>query len=76
MFIVSQNRDIVVNVDNTTNIYIENGNKVMARMVDSEEVVLGFYVCEAKTVFEEMLKKVFPPYTQMCKCSVYYMPEE
>ncbi len=63
MFIITKDREIVVNVDNTTNIYIENGNRIMARMVDSEDVILGFYVDGAKRVFEEMLSKVFPPAT-------------
>lgn len=63
MFIIAKDREIVVNVDNITNIYIENGNRIMARMVDSEDVILGFYVDGAKRVFEEMLSKVFPPTT-------------
>lgn len=63
MFIVTKDREIVVNVDNITNIYIENGNRVVARMVDSEEVILGFYADGAKRVFEEMLSKVFSPTT-------------
>ena len=61
MFIVSKDREVVVNADNTTNIYIENGNKILARMVDSEEVVLGFYVTGAKSAFEKMLNAIFIP---------------
>lgn len=67
MFIVSKDREIVVNTDNITNIYIANGNKIMAHMVDSEEIMLGIYVKGAKAVFEEMLKNVFPPDTLIFK---------
>lgn len=63
MFIVSQNRDIVVNVDNITNIYIENENIIIARAVDSEEIFLGMYHNKTNEVFKEMLKNVFPPST-------------
>ena len=63
MFIISQDKETIVNVDNVTNIFIVNGNRVAARMVDSEEIILGFYVAGAKKVFDEMLKTVFPPVT-------------
>ncbi len=68
MFIVSKDREIVVNVDNVTNVFMQNGNRIIARTVDSEEVLLGLYVRGgAKDVFEDMLKKVFPPDTLIFK---------
>jgi len=67
MFIVSKDRDVVINMDNATNVYIENENLIMARMVDSEEIVLGRYLEHAEDVFREMLKNVFPPATLIFK---------
>lgn len=67
MFIVSKDRDIVVNVDNVTNIFMNTEYKIVARMVDSEEVVLGIYADGAYKVFVEILKKVFPPATLIFK---------
>ncbi len=63
MFIISQKRDTVVNVNNITNIYIENENRIIARAVDSEEIFLGMYHNKTNEVFKEMLSKVFPPAT-------------
>lgn len=68
MFIVSKDREIVVNVDNVTNIFMQNENRIIARTVDSEEVLLGLYVGGgAKGIFEDMLKNVFPPTTLIFK---------
>lgn len=67
MFIISQNRDVVVNVNNITNIYIENENRIIARAVDSEEIFLGMYLSRTNEVFKEMLLKVFPPTTLIFK---------
>jgi len=61
MFIVSNDRGTVVNADNVTNIFTVNGNRIVARMVDSEEVIIGEYKEKAEIVFKEMLKNVFPP---------------
>lgn len=63
MFIVSKDRDVVINMDNVTNIYIENGNNIMARAVDSEEILLGRYINCAYEIFADMLQKAFPPAT-------------
>lgn len=66
MYIISQNRGMVVNADNITNIYI-GGGQITARMVDSEEVILGKYKERVGSVFEEMLKNMFPPDTLIFK---------
>lgn len=60
MFIVTQDKEVVVNANNLTNIYISNGN-IMARMVDSEVVVLGAYVGRAKEILAKMLDDIFIP---------------
>lgn len=61
MFIVSKDRDVVVNIDNITNLYIENGNNILARTVDSEEILLGRYLDHAGDVFKELLGNIFVP---------------
>lgn len=66
MFIVSQDRGMVVNADNVTNIFM-SGSRLVARMVDSEEAILGDYKDRVGNVFEEMLKNVFPPSTLIFK---------
>lgn len=62
MFIVSQDRRIIVNADNITNIYI-SGDRILAHMIDSEEILLGSYENGRKTkeVIEEMLNAILAP---------------
>lgn len=61
MFIVSKDRDMLINMDNVTNIYIENRSRIMARTVDSEEIVLGVYSNRADEIFSEVLDTMFIP---------------
>lgn len=61
MFIVSKDRDVLINVDNVTNIYIENRSRIMARAIDSEEILLGVYANQADEVFAEVLGNIFIP---------------
>lgn len=61
MYIISQDREVVINTDNTTNIFIEKGTRITARMVDSEEVALGVYINGATEIFQKMLKECFSP---------------
>lgn len=52
MLIVSSNRDVIVNVDNVTNIYIhKDGNKIACeKMYNSPHTTLGIYDSKEKCI--------------------------
>lgn len=63
MFIVSADRNNIVNVDNVVSIGID-GKKILA-MTAVDDIILGSYRNEerSKEIYAVMLKEVFPPST-------------
>lgn len=62
MFIVSQNRREIVNVDTVRRFYVYR-NTIVAQYRPGEEADLGKYdtYTRANEVFAQMLREVFPP---------------
>lgn len=67
MFIVDFERGEVVNIDNSTSIYLDE--KKIYAVTTVRDIVLGEYETpdRAKEVFKEMLDKVFPQNTFVCQ---------
>lgn len=66
MFIVNQNRNMMVNADHITHVYIENNTRIVAGTSRGGDIVLGNYKncnceCRADEVFKEMLSNMFVP---------------
>lgn len=68
MFIVTQKRDMVLNVDNVVSVEID-GTKIMA-VARTNDYVIGAYKDQdrAKEVFNDMLKTIFQPVIVMKNC--------
>ena len=62
IYIVMQNRNSILNVDNVVQIYTED-SCIMALLFDGNMLCLGSYKDHerAKDVFSKMLKECFPP---------------
>lgn len=66
MFIINQDRNVMVNADHIIYVYIENNTRIVAETSSGEEIVLGNYKncnceCRADEVFKEMLLNMFIP---------------
>ena len=66
MFIINQDRNVMVNADHITHVYIENNTRIVAETSRGEEIVLGNYKncnceCRADEVFKDMLSNMFIP---------------
>lgn len=64
MFIVNQDRNEIVNADNVTHIFIENGKRIMAETTAANCITLGVYEevnDRAYDVFNKMIDAMFIP---------------
>lgn len=64
MFIVNQDRNVMVNTDHIIRIYIANNTRITAETSGRDDVVLGNYKCHdgrADEVFKDMISNMFIP---------------
>lgn len=64
MFVINQDRNVMVNTDHVIRIYVENDTRVMAETSCERDIVLGIYnhrENRADEVFKEMLENIFIP---------------
>lgn len=75
MYIVSKNRQSVINVDNSRGLSVK-GKSILVYFKSHDEILLGEYDAEerAQEVFEDMLAKCFAD-RMVAELGTYYMPE-
>lgn len=80
MYIVNQDRNVLINIDNMLGVYVKGNEICTGENVGL--VTLGRYETKdrAKEVFTELLRSHFPAqfsmYDGVTNREVYYMPEE